>query len=267
MAIIIVTGILTLLTNLKIKGIIFFVLLLSSVALQAEIITDSVIINADSIVSERIEKPFDEELLFEPISEQEPGPIAEPMHRMDTVETFIVDTIVVETDSAFKPDPLKAVWLGAVIPGYGQIVNRKYWKLPIVYGGFLGFAYAISWNNGRYTSYKNAYRDIIDTDPTTNYHIEILPRGYTMENYPGGVSTYTARLKSAQDQFRQYRDLSIILSVGYYALVLLEAYVDAHLYDFDINPDLVMNITPTRIDFEKQHNVRSALGVQLSFRF
>ncbi len=178
-----------------------------------------------------------------------------------------VDTVAYKTDSVFKPDPLRAVWLGAIIPGYGQIVNRKYWKLPIVYGGFLGFAYAISWNNSRYVSYKNAYRDIMDTDPTTNYHIEILPRGYTMENYPGGIPTYTARLKSAQDQFRQWRDLSIILSIGYYALVLLEAYVDAHLYDFDISQDLVLNVVPARIDFNQHHNVRSGYGLQWSIRF
>ena len=179
-------------------------------------------------------------------------------------DSMVFDTIV-EVKPEFNPDPLKAIWMGAIIPGYGQIYNRKYWKLPIVYGGFIGFAYSISWNNIRFTSYKNGYRDISDNDEKTNYHIKILPRGYTLETYPGGPSTYQARLKTGMDQFRRYRDLSIILSVGYYALVLLEAYVDAQLYDFDINPDIVLNVVPTRIEF--QQNSRSAYGLQCSIRF
>lgn len=185
-----------------------------------------------------------------------------------TPNTALADTVVLEVDSAFKPDPLRSVWLGAVIPGYGQIVNKQYWKLPIVYGGFLGCAYAITWNNSRYMSYKNAYRDISDSDPNTNYHIKILPRGYNLENYPGGISTYTQRLKSAQDQFRQWRDLSIMISIGVYALSVLEAYVSAQLYDFDISPDLVMNVTPSKIEFNQYNqNVRPGYGIQWSFRF
>ena len=61
----------------------------------------------------------------------------------------------------WKPDAMRAVWMGAIIPGYGQIYNRSYWKLPIVYGAFFGCAYAITWTNGMYTDYKTAYRDIL----------------------------------------------------------------------------------------------------------
>ena len=190
------------------------------------------------------------------------GPVSRAIQPFN--DTLVFDTIV-DTKREFKPDPMKSVWLGAIFPGYGQIYNRKYWKLPIVYGGFLGFAYAISWNNSRYTSYKNAYIDISDNDETTNYHIKILPRGYTLQNYPGGVTTYQARLKTGMDQFRRYRDLSVILSVGYYTLVLLDAFVDAQLYDFDISQDLVLNVAPARIEYEQ--NPRSAYGLQCSIRF
>ncbi|PIF02606.1 MAG: hypothetical protein CR965_00480 [Paludibacter sp.] len=167
----------------------------------------------------------------------------------------------------FKPNPERVLWLGAIIPGFGQIANKKYWKLPFVYGGFMGFAYAITWNNRQYQTYKNAYRDSDDGDPTTNSHIDILPKGYTIETFPGGLSTYKARLKTQQDQFRQYRDLSIILSVVYYGLVLLDAYVDAELYDFDISPNLVMNITPTQIPLEIANNKSSSFGLQCSIKF
>ncbi|MGC3977348.1 MAG: DUF5683 domain-containing protein [Paludibacteraceae bacterium] len=135
---------------------------------------------------------------------------------------------------------------GSYYPGFGQIINKKYWKLPIVYGGFMGFAYAITWNNSRYVSYKNAYRDISDNDRNTNSFLNVLPKGVTVESL-GGTERYKQILNSSQDNFHRYRDLSILLSVGYYGLVLLDAYVDAHLYDFHIAPDLVLNVFPTRI--------------------
>lgn len=189
----------------------------------------------------------------------------QPNSKYMNIANDIADTLTVSSleKPIFKPDPLKSIWMGAAIPGFGQIVNRKYWKLPIVYGGYLGFAYAISWNNNNYITYKNAYRDIIDKDPTTNSHIDILPRGYTIQMI--GESTYTNILKTRQSTFRQWRDLSIILSVGYYALVLLDAYVDAQLYDFDISPDLVLNVQPTRI--ERERNSPPAYGMHCSINF
>ena len=144
----------------------------------------------------------------------------------------------------YKPDPVNTIWLGAVIPGYGQIVNRKYWKLPIVYGGFLGCAYAIGWNSNRFISYKNAYLDITDKDDNTRSYLEIFPPGYTIESY-GGEAAFTDLLKSGMDQSRYYRDLSVIVSIAYYGLTLIDAYVDAHLYDFDISPDLSLKFWPT----------------------
>ncbi len=191
------------------------------------------------------------------------------IYQQPIINTSAVDTVQIVTETPFKPDPMKSIWLGAVIPGFGQIANKKYWKLPFVYGGFLGFGYAISWNNSRYSSYKHAYRDISDNDETTNYHLEILPKGYNLENFPGGINTYKTRLKSAQDQFRQNRDLSIILSIGFYAIVMLDAYVDAQLFDFDISQDLVLNVAPTRINFNNpiQTNNQYGYGLQCSIRF
>lgn len=75
-------------------------------------------------------------------------------------------------DSAFKPDPVRVLWMGAIIPGYGQIINRSYWKLPIVYAGFLGCTYAITLNSKRYETYRSAYRDISDTNNKTNSFLD-----------------------------------------------------------------------------------------------
>jgi hypothetical protein len=162
----------------------------------------------------------------------------------------------------FKPDVVRVVWMGAIVPGYGQILNKKYWKLPIVYGGFLGCAYAISWNASRYNTFKSAYKDIVDNDPNTSSFISILPKGYTVEKY-GGISGYTNILKTGQDNFRRYRDLSIIATIGYYALTVVDAFVDAQLYDFDISPDLSMRLQPTII--KNDIGFSKTLAIQCSF--
>ncbi|MDD3322295.1 MAG: DUF5683 domain-containing protein [Paludibacter sp.] len=174
-----------------------------------------------------------------------------------------LNTTEIAAKQEFKPDPIKVVWMGAIIPGYGQIMNRKYWKLPIVYGGFLGCAYAISINSSMYETYKTAYRDIIDTDPTTSSFYDILPEGYTVENI-GGIDTYTSILKTGQNSYKRYRDLSIIVTIGYYAMTLVDAFVDAQLYDFDISPDLSMRFQPTLM--ENNYGFKKTLGLQCSFR-
>lgn len=163
---------------------------------------------------------------------------------------------------SFKPDPVRVVWMGAIIPGFGQIMNRRYWKVPIVYAGFAGCAYAISLNASRYEKYKLAYRDISDVNDQTNSYLNLLPEGYTIDNYPGGKSGLEGNLKSFYEQSRRNRDLSIILSIGYYALTLVEAYVDAQLFDFDISPDLSMHIRPALM--QNEYGKTNSAGFQLS---
>ena len=177
------------------------------------------------------------------------------------------------TKNAFKPDPLKNVWMGAIIPGFGQILNKKYWKLPIVYGGFLGCAYAITWNSGHTQSYKNAYFDIlryqadpsykiiVDKNPNVVSFYQVLPKGYTIEAF-GGISEYATHLQTSYNFFRRYRDLSIIITIAYYALTIVDAYVDAQLYDFDISPNLSMHVTPALM--ENNYGVNNTLGLQCS---
>ena len=156
--------------------------------------------------------------------------------------------------NAWKPNPIRAVWMGAIIPGYGQIYNRSYWKLPIVYGAFMGCAYAITWTDGLYVDYKTAYRDIATDlyydplDPTKSY-VAILPKGYSIDptgkgGTMGGKANYTSYLQKNMNSYRRYRDISIVATVLVYALSLIDAYVDAQLYDFDISPDLSLNIEP-----------------------
>jgi hypothetical protein len=177
-----------------------------------------------------------------------------------------------EIDRLFwKPDPMRAVWLGAIVPGLGQIYNRSYWKIPIVYGGFMGCIYAITWTNSQYEGYKIAYRDLyfdrqngtVSNDPSKSY-ISILPEGYTIDRM-GGVSTYYNRLKDWQNTTRRNRDLAIAATAIVYALTLIDAYVDAQLFDFDISDDLTLNVMPD-LYYDLQRQERSA-EVKLALRF
>lgn len=149
---------------------------------------------------------------------------------------------------AFKPNPTRAV-LYALVPGLGQIYNRKYWKLPIVYGGLMGCMYAITWNNKNYQDYSEAYKDIMydaakNPDNPDAWHSswqELTSRD------PASLikdSSFKEQLKNRKDYYRRYRDLSIIITVGVYALSIVDAYVDAQLFDFDITPDLSMRVEP-----------------------
>lgn len=144
----------------------------------------------------------------------------------------------------FIPDPKKAMWLAIVIPGGGQIYNRKYWKLPLVYGGFLGCLYAMTWNNTMYRDYSQAYIDIMDSDENTKSYENFLPVNYDVQSNQTRLQEMFQRKK---DYYRRYRDLSIFVMIGVYALSVLDAYIDAELSSFDISRDLSMKVQPTVI--------------------
>lgn len=141
----------------------------------------------------------------------------------------------------FKPEPYKATWLAVVIPGAGQIYNRKYWKLPIVYGGFMGCLYAYNWNNQMYSDYRQAFLDIMDADPNTKSYESFFPSGYDFQNN----EEYMKNLfKKRKDRYRRWRDLSVFACVGVYLVSIVDAYVDAHLSSFDISDEINLSIQP-----------------------
>lgn len=140
------------------------------------------------------------------------------------------------------PNPKKALWLAIAIPGGGQIYNRKFWKLPLIYGGFIGCFYAISWNNTMYHDYAQAYVDIMDSDPNTKSYSNFLPPTYDVN---ANIERLQKLFKKKKDYYRRYRDLSIFCAIGVYALSVIDAYVDAELSSFDISRDLSMKIKPS----------------------
>ena len=171
----------------------------------------------------------------------------------------------------FKPDPKKAV-LMALVPGLGQIYNRKFCKLPIVYGGLMGCMYAVTWNNRNYQDYSTAYKDIMmDAEepnrPVEEFHTswqDFLGVGYDPKEWVTNTNFQT-QLKNRKDYYRRYRDLSIIITVGVYALSIIDAYVDAQLFDFDISPDLSMHWEPS-VTPQTAYSSRS-YGLNCSIKF
>lgn len=173
-----------------------------------------------------------------------------------------------QVQKAFVPKPTKALWLSLVLPGAGQIYNRKYWKLPIIYGGFLGCAYALTWNQMMYRDYSQAYLDIMDDDPNTKSYLDMLPPCYDIT---GREDQFKKIFKRKKDFYRRYRDLSAFCFIGVYLLSVVDAYVDAQLSEFDISPDLSMKVEPAVIGTPKlmggTTSGRAAYGVGCSLRF
>ena len=167
---------------------------------------------------------------------------------------------------AFRPDPIRSMWLGLVFPGGGQIYNRKYWKLPIFYGGFLGCAYALTWNGQMLRDYSQAYLDIMDDDPNTKSYEQMLPLGYDIS---GKEERFKEIFKNKKNYFRKYRDMSIFAFAGVYLLAVIDAYVDAELSSFDISPDLSMRLEPTLLApcGTGMRPLQAAPGIQCSLTF
>lgn len=164
--------------------------------------------------------------------------------------------------NSWRPDVKKAMWMAIVIPGGGQIYNRKYWKLPIIYGGFVGCAYALRWNGQMYSDYDRAYRDMIDGDKSTDSYMKFIHLGNTTMTQEEIVERYKPIFKSRRDKFRRWRDLSIFCMIGVYALSIVDAYVDASLSEFDISDDLSMKVSPAFIDGRGQKMMASRNSLQ-----
>lgn len=111
------------------------------------------------------------------------------------------------------PNSNRTVWLGLVIPGAGQIYNRKYWKLPIIYGGFVGCAYALTWNGQMYKDYSQAYQDIMSNNPNNKSYEDFLPPG---TNVNDRLEYWQELFRSRKDLYRRQRDLSIFAFIGVY---------------------------------------------------
>lgn len=195
----------------------------------------------------------------------------------DSIRKMASDTLLVVEQkglaakrdwATWTPNPHRALWMALVIPGGGQIYNRKYWKLPIIYGGMMGCVYALTWNNMMYRDYSQAYLDIMDSDPNTQSYNKFLHLGATIDK--SNEERYKKLFKSRKDKYRRWRDMSMFCLIGVYALSVVDAYVDAELSAFDISKDLSLKVAPTVItggSLTANSLENSAVGVNVGLRF
>lgn len=175
------------------------------------------------------------------------------------IRTLTKEAKKVKRDWAtWKPSPKRAMWLAIVLPGAGQIYNRKYWKLPIFYGGFLGCAYAMRWNNQMYADYAQAYIDIMDDNPNTKSYEQFLHLGTQIN--ASNMQKYKEIFRKRKDRFRRWRDLSFFCMLGVYGLSIVDAYVDASLSQFDISDDLSLHVGPGLVNSNETIGGRKAKG-------
>lgn len=169
----------------------------------------------------------------------------------------------IEREDTFNPDPTRAVWMSALFPGLGQIYNRRYWKLPIIIGGFMGLGYATSWNNTMLTDYSRAYRDLMDNDPDTKSYMDFFPP--TTQESDLDKTWLKQVMQSRKNFYRRNRDLCIISMVGVYLLAMVDAYVDASLAHFDVSPDLSLDWAPAVM--QDSRGIHPSLGLTCALTF
>ncbi|MFV0521540.1 MAG: DUF5683 domain-containing protein [Mangrovibacterium sp.] len=182
-----------------------------------------------------------------------------------------VDSVAFTSDSTAIDQSLEikkhsahlATIYSAILPGLGQIYNKKWWKVPILYGGFITLGYFINYNNNYYVKYKQAYSDIIDDDPMTNSFMDLDIEGNWDWTDSSQLSQFGNRLNKAQEAARRNRDLLIICTVGVYALQIIDAAVDAHFFNFDISDDLSMKWGAAPV----QHSGKYYPGVVVQLQF
>ncbi len=163
------------------------------------------------------------------------------------------DTVII-SKADLKHIPRKAALFSAALPGLGQIYNGKYWKLPIIYGGFATLGYVYVFNNDRYQLFLKALIAVQNKVPGENPLRGISPRFETESS-----------LESFVQRFGRDRDFIVILIAGLYGLQIMDAIVDAHLIEFDINENLSLQWHPSATgDSDRLHPSLPTAGMALT---
>ncbi len=159
----------------------------------------------------------------------------------------VVDALVVYNKN--QHSPTTATILSTILPGAGQVYNRKAWKVPVIYGALSTMIFIVDWNNRGYVKMKRAIRQY----PNDEFN---------------GLRT-TEELKLYRDIYRKNRDLAFAGLLGVYALNIIDANVDAHFFDWNVSDDLALRIEPTIINnnFATNDYTLPAFGLSCSFNF
>ncbi len=167
-------------------------------------------------------------------------------------DTIYSDTLKIEDAKLPKHSPTKASLYSMVVPGLGQVYNRKYWKVPVIYAGMGIFVYFAIQEHNLFDEKRDAYTNRLDGDSTDVFLVD------------GNFYTNEALL-SAMDINRRNRDLMLIIAGGIYVLQIVDASVDAHLFNFNVSDDLSLNYTPFVNYDPRTGNLQQGLTLNLSF--
>jgi hypothetical protein len=192
--------------------------------------------------------------------------------------TFAQDTLYVNENvkHPFKAEPMKATMLAVALPGLGQIYNRKYVKVPIVYAGFGAILYAINYTSTSYNRWMKGYQDLTDAIPETASYLNLPviknvdPKIYDPVLFPDDydISTYT-RCKDLMlrqvDYYKKYRDLSYIGIAAWYLITILDANVDASLFNYDVSKNLELDVEPVQMPVPGQSGPGASLSLKVNF--
>ena len=144
--------------------------------------------------------------------------------------------------------PAKAAFYSAVLPGLGQVYNKRYWKLPLIYGGIGASIYYYDLNNKNFKRYRNAYKRRL--------------AGFADDEFQGVIFD-NDRLIDGMNFYKKYRDQSMLFIIGTYFLNILDANIDAHLKQYNINQDLSLKLYMDQNPVVADHH----FGVSLNFNF
>ena len=191
---------------------------------------------------------------------------------------FAQDTLAVAptVKHKFKPETMRATMLAVAFPGLGQVYNRKIWKIPVVYAGFGALIYSAQFNGKHYTQYMKAYQDFTDNVLATDSYLKVInpsvvrgnydplfnPSGYNLSDY----TYYKSAMLTMVDYYKRYRDLSYIGIAGWYLISILDANVDASLFNYDITPNLNLTFVPMQMSLPGGF-YGAGLGVDLKINF
>lgn len=169
----------------------------------------------------------------------------------DTVIIEREDTVLMKSYAA-RFDPRKALLYAAILPGLGQVYNKKYWKLPLVYGGFVILGLNINTFNKRYKEFRGYlfYNLSHDLEGDT----DINPQ----------INLQTSTIRRIADRSLRDRDFWVIMTGTLYILQIVDAHVDAHLKEFDLNPNLKVSFQPT---IESDAIIGRQTGVSMILKF
>jgi hypothetical protein len=170
------------------------------------------------------------------------------------------DSLQLQQDSAEKKKAVhkaiywearKAAIMSAIIPGLGQAYNRKYWKIPVIYGGLAGLSYIFKINHEQYTGYRTSLRAAADLDSST-----VNTSGYSLE-----------QLRAQKIYYKKNRDFAAIGVCVIYLLNIIDANVDAHLKTFDVSDDLGMIISPAPAFAFSGNGLSMTAGISIKLKF